>query len=263
MRTILAVTTPLILMLNAPAYADETCNLDIRKGFSQLIDGEVPHRQWVEFNRTDTAEPGQRVIAKDDPIFSADFQRRSEAASLVAPNSFNFQAKGLLTIRRTFEQGTSLRIKKVYTVPSGERFYALGVPQAHELIMFAKPDGTLCSKILNTSDGTYVFLVGEYGSTPLTKLGFETPQTADAPLKLRIIYLGASGGVATFRTIWSRDGRILENQEIQYDQTATKLQIAGMEIPVSNLTADSVTVGDVPLNRQIAWDTYWSTKFRK
>ncbi|MCA0198317.1 MAG: hypothetical protein LCH59_09400 [Proteobacteria bacterium] len=263
MRTILAVMTLLVATLNTPAHADDICDLDILESSSQTIVGENPERQWVNFSRTDAEGSGSRVIAKDEPIFSADFQKMSEASSLLVPNSFAFRSKWPLGPRPNFKQGMSLPIKTVYTVPSGERFYMFYAPGDNELWMFARPDGTLCNKVINASGGTYVFMVGEYASNPSTKLRSATETDANVPVKLRIIYLGASGGIASFRTILSRDGRILETQEVQYDQTATKLAIAGMEIPVSNMTSSSVTVGEIPLNSKIAWSAYWSALFNK
>ena len=251
-------------LLIGPAHADETCNLDIRSNYRTLVGAQSGSRQWVEFRRTDIAEPGSRTIVKDEAVFAADFQRVYESNAMQAPNDFTFRSGWVLNSQFAFRQGETLPVKTVYHLPSGERFYALQPTSKPNLTIFAKPNGTLCNKVMNTTlEDDHVFLIKEYKTRPATRLATATPHVgARAPLTLRIIYLGASGGIPTFRTLWSQEGLILQNEELQYEQSATHLQIAGLEIPVSNMTAGSVTVGDIPLTDRIAWGAYWTRWFR-
>ena len=263
MRILIAATITLALTTQASARADDNCELEIRKNFGELIDSESPHRQWVEFNRTDGATSGSRQVAKNEPAFSADFRIARHPTSMVAPRTFIFKPNNRLSLTRTIEQGTRLRIEGIFTVASGERFYALPVPGLLDYKMFTRADGTLCNKILRISPDSYVFIVGQYKSIPSTKLRADVPQSIDAPLNLSVIYLGSSDGNANYRAIWSRNGRTLGDQKIHFSQDATAIQIAGMEIPVSNMTVDSVTVGDMPLTNETELNAYWSTWFRK
>ena len=55
--------------------------------------------------------------------------------------------------------------------------------------------------------------------------------------------------------------RIQEALDLEYDQTAANLQIAGLEIPVRGMATDAVEVGQIPLNDRIAWCSYWTRWF--
>lgn len=246
-----------------PALADESCNLNVRKDFESLVGSQSASRQWVEFHRTDATEAGPRTVARDEAVFAAEFRRVFESNAMRAPNDFTFRSGWILNSQFAFSQGETLPIRAIYNLPSGETFYALQPRAEPHLTIFARPDGTLCGKVLSSAGGVNVFLVREYKSKPATKLEMATPKTSvRAPLTLRIVYLGASGGIATFRILWSQEGQILQKEEVQYDQTATRLQIAGLEIPVRGMSADTVDVGQIPMNDRIAWASYWTRWFR-
>lgn len=265
MRTIcLAIAATTLVLAPTVVHADDSCNLDIRSNYRTLVGAQNASRQWVEFHRTDSVgETGSRIINRDDAIFAAEFQRVAESNAMQAPNDFTFRSGWILNSQFAFKQGEKLPIKAIYDLPSGDRFYALQPAGESHLTIFAKPDGTMCNKVMNSSGGDHVFLIKEYRTNPATKLAMSSPRlAARAPLTLRIIYLGSSGGIASFRTLWSQDGRILQNEDVQYDQTATQLQLAGLNIPVSDMTAETVTVGDFPLTDRIAWDAYWTRLFR-
>lgn len=262
MRSSLALSMALLLIASAPSHADDTCNLDIRHGNWDFKNEKRSDRHWVEFNRTSPDVVGSRTVSKDEVIFSADFQRMHETSAMQAPNPFTFRSGWVLNSQFDFKQGQTFQVKNMFQVGQDE-FYALKVPSSPHLTIFARPDGTLCNKVMNADENVgNVFLIKEYKSNPVTKLNAVMNTDARAPAKLRIIYLGSAGGIATFRTIWSRDGKILHNEDVQFDQTATNLAIAGLDIPVSDMTSDSVTVGEVPINDRIAWGTYWSALFR-
>ncbi len=258
--SILAVS--LALPLASPAKADETCNLDIRANFRTLVGGQSATREWIAFRQIDQATSASRTVVKDEPAFAAEFQRLRESNAMEAPTDFRFRSGWILNSQFEFSQGERLPVKAIYNLPSGETYYALQPRAEPNLTIFARPDGTLCNKVMNSSGGDHVFLAREYKSTPATRMLMSDSEVdGRAPVVLKIIYLGAAGGIASFRALWSRDGRILQKEDLQYDQGATRISIAGLELPVSELTADSVTVGDVPLTDRIAWDSYWSRWF--
>ncbi|MTI73912.1 MAG: hypothetical protein FH747_09690 [Stenotrophomonas sp.] len=256
------LTLSLALPLASPAKADETCNLDIRANFRTLVGGQSATREWIAFHQLDQTTSASRTVAKDEPVFAAKFQRFRESNAMEAPTDFRFRSGWILNSQFEFRQGERLPVKAVYNLPSGETYYALQPRAEPHLTIFAKPDGTLCNKVMNTNAGDHVFLIKEYKSTPSTRLVMSNARVdGRAPVVLKIIYLGATGGIASFRALWSRDGRILQHEDLQYDQGATRISIAGLELPVSELTTGSVTVGEVPLTDRIAWNSYWSRWF--
>ena len=142
-------------------------------------------------------------------------------------------------------------------LPSGETYYALQPRAEPHLTIFAKPDGTLCNKVMNTDGGDHVFLVKEYVSSPATKLVTDNARKGHVPLTLKIVYLGTSGGIANFRSIWSQDGRILQTDDLMFDPDATHMKYADLAIPVSDMKPDSITIGEMALTNRMAWNTYW------
>lgn len=245
------------------AKADETCNLNIRANYRTLVGAQSATNEWIAFRRIDSATTAPRTVAKDEPIFAAEFQRLRESNAMEAPIDFKFRSTWRLNSQFEFSQGERLPVKAVYNLPTGETYYALQPRKEPHLTIFARPDGTLCNKVMNTNAGDHVFLIKEYKSTPTTRLAMSASNVdGRTPLTLKIIYLGSTGGVANYRVLWSRDGRILQHEDLQYDQSASRLTIAGIELPVSEMTANSVIVGEVPLTDRIAWNSYWSRWFR-
>ena len=179
-----------------------------------------------------------------------------------APNDFTFRSGWVLNTQFTFNVDEKLPIQAIYDMPTGERFYALRTGTAH-LNIFVRPDGTLCNKVLNTRDGMNVFLAKEYASNPGTKL--EPPRRhliTSEPQTLRVIYLGSSGGMATFRAIWSDQGAIIRSEDLNYDQTVSQILIGDIQIAVSNLKADSVTVDRIALTDPDKMEAEWNAIFR-
>lgn len=78
---------------------------------------------------------------------------------------------------------------------------------------------------------------------------------------LKIIYLGTAGGIASFREIWSRQGRIVDTADHRYDPGAKRLEIAGLDIEIASINAAEVRALVLPPPRQLAWSAYWARRF--
>lgn len=252
----------MLWMTASPVMADTDCKIGRTLssfGWSKVEDS--PESQWIEYKRIDAVSSGARTASKDEPIFAADLTRFADASVMAAPNDFTFRSRWPLNPDFTFRQGVALPLAGVFEPTPGEKVYVLA--QGDEKYVFAREDGTLCNKVLNTRGEIDVFVIKEFASDPKTKLTLQTRVTDRNPVTLKVLYLGATGGIATFRAIWSREGRILETDDQQYDQGATKVAIGGLSLPVSDLTATTVQVGDIPLTEKIAWDAYWARWFKE
>jgi len=228
------------------AVADETCNLNaIRPNFQTLIP-PTHSAVLVEARRIDTTDPGPRTVGKDEAVFAVEYSRHADLRDMRAPQDFTFRSGWLLNSQFAFHEGEVLPIAARYDLPNGETYYALTPPGEPMLFIFAKPDGTLCTKVMNNQKA-HVFLVREYHSAPDTKLLRESTTQREEPLVLKIIYLGTSGGIATFRELWTRQGQILHAKDDQFDADATRITVAGIDLTVSNMTASSVTAVAGPL----------------
>lgn len=246
----------------AGVSADENCDLDFRKGFRQLTGDQGLPRDWVMGALVEPKASGAREVAVDEPVLVAEFKRVVAMHAMRAPTDFKFRSGWLLNTQFEFARGEDLQIRTIYESGSGDSYYALRPRSAGHLTIFARADGTLCNKVMNSQSGDHVFLVKKYNSDPRTKLvpGVESDPEG-SPLVAKIVYLGSSGGVATFRSLWSRDGKIIEREDVEFDQDASSIEISGFVFPVSKMGTTSVTVGETAVANRIEWSQRWASLF--
>lgn len=244
------------------ARADDACGLDeVRIDIKRLAPSTSTSSVWVQAELLEGGAGAVRTVSKDGSIAVIAFSRHVQASVMKAPRDFTFRSGWLLNTQFAFRDGARFQIRARYDVPSGATFYALTPPDEPYLTIFARPDGTLCNKVMNTNAGDHGFLVREYKSSPATKLVMDTRAGQEEPMVLRIIYLGTAGGVASFREVWSRQGRILETADHRYDPGARRLNIAGVDIEIASIDAAEVRGSVLPPPPQLAWSTYWARRF--
>lgn len=252
----------LIAGMPSTAHADDACGLnEVRLDFKRLAPSSSTSSEWVQAEVVDGAAGPLRTIPKDGSIATIAFSRHVQARTMKAPHDFTFRSGWLLNTQFAFRKDERFRIRARYDVPSGATFYALMPPNEPYLTIFARPDGTLCNKVMNTNAGDHGFLVREYKSSPSTRLLIETQSGQDEPLILKIVYLGASGGVASFREVWSRQGRILQTGDHAYDPGVTNLRIAGLDVEIDSITATEVRARMSTPPSELAWSDYWARIF--
>ena len=91
----------------------------------------------------------------------------------------------------------------------------------------------------------------------------DTQAFQDEPLVLKIVYMGTTGGIASFREVWSRQGRIVHTADHAFDPGATNLRIAGIDVAIIAMDSSSVTSHAKAPAPRLAWNTYWSTQFER
>ena len=262
-RLIAAVFLVLVLPgATGPLRADDACGLDeVRLNFKRLAPASSMSSKWVQAQMLDDASVAVRAIPVDGTVVAIAFSRHIQASTMEAPRDFTFRSGWLLNTQFAFRKGDRFRIRARYDVPSGATLYALMPPNEPYLTIFARPDGSLCNKVMNTNAGDHGFLVREYKSSPATKLMMETQVGQDEPMVLKIVYLGTAGGVTSFREIWSQQGRIVQTADHAYDPGATHLRIAGIDIEIASISATEVRARVPPPQRKLAWSAYWSRRF--
>lgn len=244
------------------AFADDACGLnEVRLDFKRLAPSSSTTSEWVQAEVLDGAADAFRIIPKDGSIAAVAFSRHVQARMMKAPRDFTFRSGWLLNTQFAFRKDEQFRIRARYDVPSGVTLYALMPPNETYLTIFARPDGTLCNKVMNTNAGDHGFLVREYRSSPATRLVMETQSRQDEPLILKIVYLGTAGGLASFREVWSRQGRIVQTADHAYDPGATHLRIAGLDIETDSITPAEVKARVPTPPRELAWSDYWARRF--
>lgn len=252
------------LLTAAPVrvHADDACGLnEVRLDIKRLAPSTSTTSEWVQAEVLDGEQGAVRAVPKDGAVAAVAFSRHVQASMLLAPRDFTFRSGWILNTQFAFRNGAKFQIRARYDVPSGASFYALMPPDEPFLTIFARPDGTLCNKVMNTNAGDHGFLVREYKSSPATKLVMDTRAERKEPMVLRIIYLGTAGGVASFREVWSRQGRIVETADHRYDPSAKRLSIAGVDIEIASIDATEVRALMLPPPRQLAWSAYWARRF--
>jgi hypothetical protein len=182
---------------------------------------------------------------------------------MLVPADFTFRSGWKLNTQFAFIKGDALSIKERYELANGEKYYAVVASGSPNLRIFARPDGTLCNKVMNNSRGDHVFLAKEYRSMPETRLVSDAPASDADPVMLKIVYLGSSGGLTTFREIWSRQGRILSSSERRFDSDWPDVRIAGETLHITSATATVLTVLAAPLVSPIKLDRGWDEMFAR
>ena len=244
------------------AQADDSCGLgEVRLGIKRLAPANSTTSEWVEPQVLDEAASSLQAIPVEGTLVAIAFSRHIQASAMEAPRDFTFRSGWLLNSQFAFRRGDRFRIRARYDVPSGATYYALMPPNEPYLTIFAKPDGTLCNKVMNTNAGDHSFLVREYKSWPVTKLVMDTQRDRSEPMVLKVVYLGTVGGVASFREVWSQQGRILQTADHHFDPGATRLRIAVLDIEVASMNSVEVSARVSTLPRQLAWSPYWVRRF--
>jgi hypothetical protein len=256
-----AVLTLALLNTAGAAHADDTCGLgEVRLDFRHLAPASWTSREWVQSQVIDGGLDQPRTTGIDGTIATIAFSYHRESTSMEAPRDFTFRSGWMLNTQFAFRKGDKFSIRARYDVPSGSTYYALMPPGERHLTIFARPDGTLCNKVMNTNAGDHGFLVRQYKSSPATKLTMQRDSAQGEPLVLKVVYLGSSGGIASLREVWSRGGRILDVVTHTFDPGARELQIGPINLLQVSMTPASATArlaappGQLPVNR------YWQGK---
>lgn len=245
-------------------HADDVCNLNqVRINFKQLAPSTDADQEWVEVRVLQKDLSEARLVNVDGEIVAITASRHVESKAMEAPRDFTFRSGWVLNTQFAFRHGERLRIRERYDLPSGATFYALAPPGEPHLTIFARPDGTLCNKVMNTNAGDHGFLVREYKSTPATKLEMLTGEAQGEPLTLRIVYLGSSGGIASFREIWSRQGRIVQAIDHTFDPSARELQLGPVTLRDVVIAPGAISAKVIAPAPRIAINHYWSDKLSR
>jgi len=228
----------------SPSHADQACNLDgVRKSFRALKAGASTYSYGQTVNRVDRADDGMvQEVAVDETIAAFDLIEHHNNEEMLAPNAFKFRSGWMLNTQFAFSQGDQFRIRSVVTSNDGERFYALTPPGKPKLIIYAKEDGSLCDKVMNTDGGDYVYLVKTYKSTPSTKLVARQTSTSGAPQRVKLVLLSTSGGLLSIREIWSKNGSVVSQKDHSFDSDARNVEIAGIHLNIQDAGKDLMRV---------------------
>ena len=157
--------TATVFTAAGPATADDACGLnEVRLDYKHLAPASSTTSEWVEARVIDGDASRPRAVGIDGSLVTIAFSRHVESSTMEAPRDFTFRSGWLLNTQFAFRKGDRFRIRARYDVPSGATFYALMPPGEPYLTIFARPDGTLCNKVMNTNAGDHGFLVREYKS---------------------------------------------------------------------------------------------------
>lgn len=228
----------------APAPAAVDCQVEslLRAATSLDRENAVQGSEWVNVARADAAgTPGAaRSVSKDGTVVSLRLTRPSN--SLVTKTPFVFKSSWPLNPKFAFNAGDTLLVRGTLDAPNGEPLYVLqGDGPFGNRIMFARMDGQLCSKVINPGRPAN-FLPKEFSaSDPAARLEPDT-SFAENPITVKIVYLGASGGTAKYREIWSVDGRVVDDTTHDIDADATEFELANLRLTQAKPGATSVTI---------------------
>lgn len=243
-RTAAFAVAALAALASTPSMAAVDCQVEplLREATNLERALEVVDSSWIDVAPASgprTALPAKQV-AKDDTVLSLRFS--TPPNMLVATTPFTFKSPWPLNPKFTFQVGDSVRIRGIVTSPADEQLYVLqGTGPFGNRIVFARMDGTLCSKVINPGRPAN-FLPKEFSmSDPAARLEIES---GESPVVVKVVYLGASGGTAKYREIWSMNGRLREELTHEIDTDATEFAIAagGLRLTQSKPTATSVRI---------------------
>lgn len=264
--SVLRILTSVVVAyaMTFPAHADDACDLNrVRVSVKQLAPASDPSAGWVNADVLGMELGKSRSVGVDESVVTINFSKHVESSAMDAPRDFTFRSGWLLNTQFSFRRNDRFQIKARYDIPPELTLYALAPPGEAHLTIFARPDGTLCNKVMNTNAGDHGFLVKQYQSEPKTKLRLITGEAQGEPLMLRIQYLGTSGGVASLRELWSRGGRIVESKDHTFDVSAQRIRIGPLTLENVSITKGAINATIEPPPKKIPVSRYWESKFNR
>lgn len=241
--------------LSSTAAAAPACNVDslLHEAGGLYRDGQVRDEQWVNVARADgsRAASGPKSVTKDGTVVSLRYTREANARTLAATQDFTLKSNWPLNPKFSFRSGDTVLIRGTLTAPDGEKFYVVsGDGRFGNRLMFVRMDGTVCGKLINPGYPRSNFLQGEFTATPAATFAMQQNLGSDV-MTVKVVYLGASAGTAKYREVWSIGGKVVADENLEFDTEATDIEVGGLTLRQSNPTATSVKVSTPAIPERI------------
>lgn len=199
----------------------------------------APPARYVLEVKGDFHSGAEADYARDEPVLVADV-RLLRPRQVLVPSAD-------VVLKSSWPLSESFRIPKGMELPlagvvahDGRRLNAVSFKSG--AVVYVADQNQFCNKTRTVKPDLEVWQAGTLSMLP-DDVVFErtTKELAYAARKLRIIYLGTSGGIMTFREIWVQGaGGTPKSSDRTFDQFARSIDIAGFRFQVLEVRPDKV-----------------------